>query len=54
METLENTIKTLQTGIEKRDVDWENAIVKIFEEQAKKFTDPDYIKKLQEKQDDST
>jgi integrase len=54
METLENTIKTLQTGIEKRDVDWENAIVKIFEEQAKRFSNPDYIKKLQENQDDST
>jgi integrase len=54
IETLENTIKTLQTGIEKRDTDWESAIVKIFEEQAKRFADPNYIKKLQENQDDST
>jgi len=51
IENLENTIKSMQNSMEKRDGEWESAIVKLFEEQAKKFSDPNYIKKLQEKQD---
>ena len=46
----ENTIQTLQTNLKKRDEDWNETVVKLFEEQAKKFSDPNYIKQLQEKE----
>jgi len=29
-----------------RDNDWNDSVVKMFEEQAKKFTDPNYVKQL--------
>jgi len=48
---LENTIQTMQNNMKKRDSEWESEIVKLFEEQAKKFSDPNYIKELQDKQD---
>jgi len=50
IENLENTLKSVQNSMKKRDREWESAIVKLFEEQAKKFSDPNYIKELQEKQ----
>jgi len=50
IDNLENTLKSMQNSMEKRDREWESAIVKLFEEQAKKFSDPNYIKELQEKQ----
>lgn len=50
IEELENTIQTLQSNLKKRDEDWNDTVVKLFEEQAKKFTDPNYIKQLQEKE----
>ena len=51
IENLENTIQTMQNNMKKRDSGWESEIIKLFEEQAKKFSDPNYIKKLQENQD---
>jgi integrase len=54
IEELENTIQTLQNNMKKRDDDWNDSVIKLFEEQAKKFANPDYIKKLQENQDNST
>ncbi len=50
IESLEKTLKSMQNSLEKRDKEWETAIVKILEEQAKKFSDPNYIKKLEEKE----
>ncbi|EIJ65751.1 hypothetical protein BD31_I0849 [Candidatus Nitrosopumilus salaria BD31] len=50
IEELESTIQTLQNNLKNRDKDWESSVVKLFEEQAKKFSDPNYIKELQEKE----
>jgi hypothetical protein len=50
IEDLENTIQVMQNNIKNKDNEWNETIVKLFEEQAKKFTDPDYIKGLQEKE----
>jgi len=50
IEELESTIQTLQNNLKNRDKDWESSVIKLFEEQAKKFSDPNYIKELQEKE----
>jgi integrase/recombinase XerD len=50
IQNLEKTIQNMQSTIEKRDSEWNDEIVKLFEEQAKKFSDPNYIKQLQEKE----
>ena len=49
IESLENTIKSMQTSLEKRDKEWGDATMKAMEEMTKKFSDPEYIKKLQGK-----
>ena len=49
IENLENTIKSMQTNLEKRDKEWEDATMKAMKEMAEKFSDPEYIKTLQEK-----
>jgi len=50
IQNLEKTIQNMQSNMEKRDNEWNDTIVKLFEEQAKKFTDPNYIKQLQKKE----
>lgn len=50
IEDLENTIQVMQNNMKNKDNEWNETIVKLFEEQAKKFTDPNYIKGLQEKE----
>lgn len=49
IENLENTIKNLQTSIEKRDKEWKEATMKAMQEMAEKFSNPEYIKGLQVK-----
>jgi len=49
IENLENTIKSMQTSLEKRDKEWGDATIKAMKEMTEKFSDPEYIKKLQEK-----
>ena len=50
IENLEKSLESLQTTLKTRDKEWGDEITKIFEEQVKKFSDPNYIKKLQEKE----
>lgn len=48
IESLEKSLTSMQSSLEKRDKDWEVAIVNILEKQAKKFSDPNYVKKFKE------
>ena len=51
IENLENTIKDLQTSIEKRDKEWKEATMKAMQEMSEKFSNPEYIRGLQAKSD---
>ena len=48
IENLEKSLETLQITLKTRDNDWEESMLKIMDESAKKFQDPHYTKKLQE------
>jgi predicted amidophosphoribosyltransferase len=45
IQSLEKSLEHMQKNLENRDKDWEEAIVKILEEQAKKFSGLNHVKK---------